>query len=587
MAFQTPITIKKLLDHIQRHEYVLPAIQREFVWKPNQICRLFDSLMQGYPIGSFLFWRVERENTRVFKFYDFVRNYHQKTAPHCPSLNLIGDREVTAILDGQQRLTSLNIGLLGSHASKEPRKWWDNPDAFPLKRLYLNLVALAGDNEEGMKYDFRFLTEDRASQRDDGQFWFPVWKIIDIEPGPGIHEYLLENELASNREAFRLIHGLHGVIHDKPIINFFLEEEQDLDKVLNIFIRVNSGGTELSYSDLLLSIATAQWEDLDARKTIHLLVDDLNGTGNGFQFSKDFVLKAGLMLSDIASVGFKVTNFDARNMHVLAENWPRIEKALRQCVRLAADFGYSGQTLTADSALLPIAYYLYRRQFPDSYLLAREHRDDREAIRQWLVRSLLKPGIWGSGLDTMLTTIRAEIQEHGQERFPTEAIETAMVRRGRSLRFEEDEIQDLVDIEYGDRREFAVLSLLYPFIDLRNEFHVDHIFPRARFTTARLGKEGITGSTAEQLQGRVNRLGNLQLLQGATNQEKSDQLPSVWIEAQFPAPQHRQDYLDRHDLGVLPANVAGFNGFYEARRDRLAARLRQILGVALKEGASA
>ncbi len=59
MAFQTPITIKDALDGIQRQAYVLPAIQREFTWRPNQIAGLFDSLMQGYPIGSrSLYWRV-------------------------------------------------------------------------------------------------------------------------------------------------------------------------------------------------------------------------------------------------------------------------------------------------------------------------------------------------------------------------------------------------------------------------------------------------------------------------------------------------------------------------------------------------
>ena len=52
----------------------------------------------------------------------------------------------------------------------------------------------------------------------------------------------------------------------------------------------------LSYSDLLLSIATAQWEERDARSAIITLVDELNDTGMGFNFSKDFVLKAGLMV---------------------------------------------------------------------------------------------------------------------------------------------------------------------------------------------------------------------------------------------------------------------------------------------------
>ena len=97
MSFQHPITIKKALDSIATHQYVLPAIQREFVWRPEQICRLFDSLMRRYPIGSFLFWKVTPEKTREFRFYDFVLNYHQWLHPHCPPLTLNGDREVTAL----------------------------------------------------------------------------------------------------------------------------------------------------------------------------------------------------------------------------------------------------------------------------------------------------------------------------------------------------------------------------------------------------------------------------------------------------------------------------------------------------------
>jgi hypothetical protein len=246
---------------------------------------------------------------------------------------------------------------------------------------------------------------------------------------------------------------------------------------MNIFIRTNSGGPVLSYSDLLLSIATASWERLDARSAIHLLVDELNSTRDGFVFSKDFVLKAGLTLCDIASVGFKVENFSHRNMVSLQENWQRIADALRLAVRLVADFGFSGRTLTADSALLPIAYYLYHRNFDTKYLTASSEFEDRDEIRHWLIRSLLKAGVWGSGLDSLLTAIRTAIQEHGDRNFPVEAIEAAMVRRGRTLRFERDEIEDLAEVSYADKRTFGLLALLYPFVDLRNKFHVDHVYP--------------------------------------------------------------------------------------------------------------
>ena len=103
-------TIAAALARIQATNYVLPAIQREFVWKPEQIERLFDSLMQGYPFGTFLFWKVESATSGKFKFYDFVLNYHQRDAAHCPELPALHNQAITAVLDGQQRLTALNIG---------------------------------------------------------------------------------------------------------------------------------------------------------------------------------------------------------------------------------------------------------------------------------------------------------------------------------------------------------------------------------------------------------------------------------------------------------------------------------------------
>src|SRR4051812_7654786 len=109
-------TIVEALSRIHSKSYVLPAIQREFVWRPEQIERLFDSLMQGYPFGTFLFWKVEAATSHKFKFYDFMLNYHQRDAAHCPELGTVPHQTVTAVLDGQQRLTAINIGLRGSMA---------------------------------------------------------------------------------------------------------------------------------------------------------------------------------------------------------------------------------------------------------------------------------------------------------------------------------------------------------------------------------------------------------------------------------------------------------------------------------------
>src|SRR6476620_6259956 len=109
--YQVGGTLKETLLAIQSSKFVLPAIQREFVWWPEQIEKLFDSLMQGYPFGTFLFWKVQAETSGKFKFYDFVRDYHERDAAHCPDLGSLPNQSLTAVLDGQQRLTALNIGL--------------------------------------------------------------------------------------------------------------------------------------------------------------------------------------------------------------------------------------------------------------------------------------------------------------------------------------------------------------------------------------------------------------------------------------------------------------------------------------------
>ena len=155
MSYQTALTIVDVIDEIHKKKYLLPSIQREFVWDTYQIEKLFDSLMRDYPINAFLFWQVEKEKVKEFQFYEFLRNYHEKNQRHNPKANISGEQEIIAVLDGQQRLTSLYIGLKGTFAEKLPRKRWHNPEAFPTKRLYLNLLKPSDVPE--LQYDFVFL----------------------------------------------------------------------------------------------------------------------------------------------------------------------------------------------------------------------------------------------------------------------------------------------------------------------------------------------------------------------------------------------------------------------------------------------
>ena len=115
MAYETPITIAEVMKNISADRYVLPSIQREYVWDTDQIETLFDSLMRNYPIGTFLFWEINKEHVNDYDFYGFIRNYHEKKSVHNKKINLKGSDGVTAILDGQQRLTSIYLGLKGTY----------------------------------------------------------------------------------------------------------------------------------------------------------------------------------------------------------------------------------------------------------------------------------------------------------------------------------------------------------------------------------------------------------------------------------------------------------------------------------------
>ena len=577
MPFESPITIKTALDQIDRQTYVLPAIQREFVWRASQIERLFDSLMRGYPIGSFLYWKVRRENVDDYRFYDFLFDYDQRNPRNNPINPNRLTSDITAILDGQQRLTALNIGIRGSYASKLPRLWWNNPDAFPKKRLYIDLLRIPEEDEDGNLYSFRFLTQKEAGSGGSDIYWYCVKDILDVPDEADIVDIVYDKEIKSPKNAHKTLIRLHRLIYADGVISRYEEDSQDLHKVVNIFVRANSGGTILSYSDILMSMATAQWDELDACAEIYGLVDEINDIGNGFAFDKDWVLKAALVLSDIPDVGFKVSNFNSTNMKLLQGNWERIKTTLRTTVRLISRYGFSRSTLTATNAALPIAYYIQQRGLGDELINSHHYASDRESIRLWLTRSLLKRGFWGSGVDSLLVALRSTIREHGATGFPSNQLYDMLRSRGRSLSFEDEELEDLIE---NTRRVFLMLSLLFPSSLLRDSVvHIDHVFPRSRFSRARLRKAGLSGEEIEKCMENVNRLPNMQLLNEIENQEKSDLMPLEWLERFYPEPDARAQRIDMHDLGELPSDMHGFNEWYEARRERMLERLRRILGV--------
>jgi len=578
MSFVEPITIRDAIENVHRKNYLLPAIQREFVWSTEQIERLFDSVMRDYPISSFLFWEVEKSNVNNYQFYEFVRDFHERDNRHNPKANLNGESGITAILDGQQRLTSLYIGLKGTYAYKLPRKRWDNDSAFPKRKLCLNLISPSEDND--LEYDFSFLTKKEYEQNDDDHFWFAVGDILDLKEAVDVNDYLLSKDISTlGKEKFRFanktLFKLYEVIHKNKSINFFLEKDESLDKVLNIFIRVNSGGTQLNYSDLLLSIATAQWNEKDAREEITSFVDEINAVGDGFNINKDFVLKSCLVLGEFKDIAFKVDNFNQKNMLHIEKEWDDISKAIMTSVILLSSLGYHRDTLTSNNALIPIAYYLKKIGSPNNFSDSSKHEADRKRIFTWLVNVLLKRTFSGQP-DNVLRPIREAIN-NSSDSFPLDEIVNKLKGTPKAMSFDDDEIDNLLYYQYAQSYTYSVLAFLYPSLDFRNKFHQDHIFPKKSFTRKRLQKRGIPEDQIEFFLDNYNCLANIQLLEGVPNQEKSGKNFDQWIKEKYPNMNDRKAYMKKHYIPDIDLTLENFQMFIEERQKLLVAAFKQLL----------
>jgi hypothetical protein len=216
-------------------------------------------------------------------------------------------------------------------------------------------------------------------------------------------------------------------------------------------------------------------------------------------------------------------------------------------------------------------------------LSVKAHEADREQVRQWVLRSLLRQGIWGSGLDTLLTRIRGAIKDYGSNGFPRAEIEQAMADVGKSLAFDEESVQGLLKLRYGDKNCYALLSLIYPSGDTSRR-HVDHIYPQAAFTRAKLEKLGCPLDDIPSLIGLAQEIPNLQLLTPAENESKGDRMPRSWLDATYSDDIHRAAVEAFHHFGPVGEALDTFNEFLDVRRTALASEIRTRLGVPVPKG---
>jgi hypothetical protein len=563
----SPVRVSDIIRGVNRDIY-LPAIQREFVWGTDRIERLFDSIMADFPIGSFLYWQLEERNKDEWPVYEFVRDYDVES-PHNSPANLAGiTKDITLVLDGQQRITSLFIGLRGSYRYLYYR--WRKT------RLYLNLLKPPvpnGDNPEEPTYGFAF-REGPEPDGDKPELWYLVGRVLDFEDAEDAKSDMKPQLVAlpedQRENANKLIGRLHSRIHTTLVGNYYLERSQDYEKVLQIFVRANSAGLPLEYSDLLLATATAKWDQLDARSEIHDFTDSLNKTGSGYSFGKDFVLKACLYLSEELPIQYKVKNFTRKNLRTIEGNWEKIKEYLSTTIRLISRFGFSAKNVVAPLALLPVAFYLMKRDNPSFDTSSKaEDAEAQVGIRNWFVFSTLK-NAFGRSSDTTLTRLRELLNDCGPSTpFPADKLY-------KSLEIEpslsDAEIGRIMEYGYQGRYTLLVLSLLYPDRDWKDAvFHEDHIFPQSEFQLRALKKRGYDEVKVQSYLSKYNTLSNLQLLTESENLSKNATPFDEWIQTRDAA------FRRRHLIPDLPNyGFDYFEEFSKARTAQIVAALKKL-----------
>ena len=385
-----PMTILHLLNRIREFDIVLPAIQRDFAWPVSRTIRLFDSLMQGFPIGIVLLWETYRE----IQYRNFTSDLWPGQMQ--PVHDNTQQRKLGVVLDGQQRLQSLFCALCGTYKGKS---------------LYLDILSGGSAAEDTrLKYDFRFMgaeefkqcqaTESsglfgnagvvpvrRRRQRGCRAYFLRVADLLTYCPQQKTElrkrltaEMFLTQEdqerLEMNFYYFDEILSKNTNLLKVAVIDQNLPSNSPYRKteadILEIFLRINREGTPLSRSDLTFSILKLNWKE--SAVSLPQFVREIN-TGNEFNLTTDFVIRCLFAVSDLGARFDPDLLRKPSMVERIRANYTKCTDAIRATldafVRLC---GCSRSDLIGGpNTLVPFVYYLFHtkhHELPESQLKA-------------------------------------------------------------------------------------------------------------------------------------------------------------------------------------------------------------------------
>ncbi|MCQ2651265.1 DUF262 domain-containing protein [Helicobacter pylori] len=414
--------------------------------------------------------------------------------------------------------------------------------------MYLNLKHQPNmDNPED---NYRFEFHAKTPENDKEHWWFKVGDILELK---SVVNYTREHELDGEESA--LLEKLKNAFCTEKLISYFEEKEKDLDKVLNIFIRVNSGGVELSYSDLLMSILTASFLS-DIRTKMNELVDTLKEKGFP-NVGQDQVLKTCLLLIG-KDTTFELKNFNKKNIKEIEENWEKITKSIYNAAKLLETFGYAGY-LGSAYILSSLAYFYF--------LNPKVNENDKEQALKF-VRNAQITSYFTPSTDTKLNNIANSMKD--VKTF--ESFNHNLAKHQTSpLKITNDAIEEMM-CSSSHALVFPILQILYPNLKYKtNTFHIDHIYPKSKFK-----KEN--KKLNQDFYGWRDYLFNLQLLEGQENIAKKDKDPEVWLKEEYKDERAIEEYKKRNYIDpTLKLEWENIKEFRETREEAIIKKLKEVL----------
>ena len=375
------ITIYEALENIKNGKYVMPAFQRQYVWNMEQIEKLWDSILLDYPIATFLFWHVDDDNVSWDTYFcNFLSEVSFDSRKQAVSVNYeLSNINVkitdTAVLDGQQRLTSLFLSLLGQAYVKQKYARRTTVGGTVVKLVIeLNKHKLTVDEEEynSKKYDIKFT--EKVGKLSPTQFEIKEIlgsKFQDETTREQAIEAAIVNVPADSKDYARgILNKLYSKIFVEKLIRYTEIQDMNQDDALEMFVRFNSGGKALKKHEITMSILEAYWPNAKTEFG-RLLVDSYEG------FGSDFIVRSALMLyGDVIK-----SNINKQIAEDLKNNWQDFKKALKNLEMVLKGMKIEVSRFASSwNVLLPIIYFIYYN--PD-------YTNNLDGIKAYLIRAVL------------------------------------------------------------------------------------------------------------------------------------------------------------------------------------------------------